>query len=91
MEISLGIVFKNLPFGVGASDGKPELFKYYKETNQKFLYKYQFPVHNQYLDFLLKFGILGTIIVFLYILNIGYLGFSTKNVLIVSFFLYFHF
>ncbi|WP_158598144.1 O-antigen ligase [Flavobacterium sp. 81] len=58
---------KNLPFGVGASDGKPELNKYYAETNQKFLAKYEFPTHNQFLDFLLKFGILGPLVVILYI------------------------
>jgi len=80
---------KNLPFGVGASDGKPELNKYYKVTNQQFLAKYEFPTHNQFLDFLLKFGILGPIIVFLYIFTIGYLGYNLKNAMIFSFFLIF--
>ncbi len=84
-ELSL----KNLPFGVGAADGKPELFKYYRQTNQKFLAKYNFPTHNQYLDYLLKFGIFGVIVVFIYIINIGYLGFSTKNAIILSFFFIF--
>jgi len=84
-ELSL----KNLPFGVGAGDGKPELFKYYRQTNQKFLAKYEFPTHNQYLDYLLKFGIFGIIVVFVYIINIGYLGFSTKNVIVLSFFFIF--
>jgi len=80
---------KNLPFGVGASDGKPELNKYYKTTNQQFLAKYEFPTHNQFLDFLLKFGILGPIVVFLYIFTIGYLGYDLKNATIISFFLIF--
>jgi len=84
-ELSL----KNLPFGVGASDGKPELFKYYKETNQNFLAKYEFPTHNQFLDFMLKFGILGPLVVLLYIFTIGYLGYDLKNAIIVSFFLIF--
>jgi O-antigen ligase len=84
-ELSL----KNLPFGVGASDGKPELNKYYKETNQKFLAKYEFPTHNQFLDFLLKFGIMGPIVVFLYIFTIGYLGYDLKNPIILSFFILF--
>jgi O-antigen ligase len=84
-ELSL----KNLPFGVGASDGKPELNKYYKETNQKFLAKYEFPTHNQFLDFLLKFGILGPLVVMLYIFTIAYLGYDLKNALILSFFLIF--
>ncbi|MBF4464818.1 O-antigen ligase [Flavobacterium sp. LC2016-12] len=84
-ELSL----KNLPFGVGASDGKPELNKYYKATNQQFLAKYEFPTHNQFLDFLLKFGILGPFVVLLYIFTMGYLGYDLKNAMIFSFFLIF--
>ena len=80
---------KNLPFGVGASDGKPELNKYYKATNQQFLAKYEFPTHNQFLDFLLKFGILGPLVVTLYIFTIGYLGYDLKNGMTLSFFLIF--
>ena len=80
---------KNLPFGVGASDGKPELNKYYKETNQHFLAKFEFPTHNQFLDFLLKFGILGPLVVILYIFTIGYLGYDLKNAVIISFFIIF--
>ncbi|MGO4820056.1 MULTISPECIES: O-antigen ligase family protein [unclassified Flavobacterium] len=80
---------KKLPFGTGASDGKPELFKYYKQTNQHFLSKYEFPVHNQFLDFLLKFGILGPVVVLLYIGGIGFLGMDLKNAVVFSFFLIF--
>ena len=83
------LAVKNLPFGVGSSDGKPELIKYYKETNQQFLAKYEFPVHNQYLNFLLRFGILGVLVVFLYILNIAYLGFKLKSPIVLSFFFLF--
>ena len=84
-ELSL----KNLPFGVGASDGKTELIKYFKETNQIFLTKYKFPTHNQFLDYLLKFGILGPIVALLYIGFIAFLGFKTKNAVIISFFFLF--
>jgi hypothetical protein len=80
---------KNLPFGVGASDGKPELNKFYKETHQNFLAKYEFPTHNQFLDFLLKFGVLGPLVVVLYIFTIGYLGYDLNNAIIISFFLIF--
>jgi O-antigen ligase len=83
------LAVKNLPFGVGASDGKPELVKYYKQTNQHFLAKYEFPTHNQFLDFLIKFGILGPLVVLLYIFTIGYLGFSLKNAVVISFFFLF--
>jgi O-antigen ligase len=84
-ELSL----KNLPFGVGASDGKIELVKYFKETNQIFLAKYEFPTHNQFLDYLLKFGILGPIAALFYIGFIAYIGIKTKNAVIISFFFLF--
>ena len=84
-ELSL----KNLPFGVGASDGKIELVKYFKQTNQIFLAKYEFPTHNQFLDYLLKFGILGPIIAVFYIGFIAFLGIKTKNAVIISFFFLF--
>ncbi|MGL5112434.1 MAG: O-antigen ligase family protein [Flavobacterium sp.] len=84
-ELSL----QHLPFGVGASDGKPELVKYYKHTHQHFLAEYAFPTHNQFLDFLLKFGVAGPIIVFLYIGTIGYLGIDLKNAVVFSFFFLF--
>lgn len=80
---------KNLPFGVGASDGKPELNKYFKATNQQFLAKYEFPTHNQFLDFLLKFGILGLLVAAFYIFSIGYIGYDLKNAIIISFFILF--
>jgi O-antigen ligase len=84
-ELSL----KHLPFGVGASDGKTELVKYFKETDQVFLAEYEFPTHNQFLDYLLKFGILGPIVALFYIGFIAYLGIKTKNPVVISFFFLF--
>ena len=75
--------------GVGAADGKDVLNKAYIDTNQQFLAKYKFPTHNQYLDFLLKFGILGLIGVLVYIFNILYLGWKMKHSLVLFFFILF--
>ena len=88
-ETTLNLAKDHLLIGVGSSDGKRELFKYYKETNQIFLAKYQLPVHNQYLDFLLKFGILGTAGALVYVGFIGFIGFKLKNCLVLSFFFLF--
>ncbi|WP_025743755.1 O-antigen ligase family protein [Aquimarina pacifica] len=71
--------------GFGSSDGKKELIKYYEETDQKFLARNKFPTHNQYIDFLLKFGLLGLLVVLIYILGIGWLGIKLNNPLIISF------
>ena len=84
-ELSL----QHLPFGVGASDGKPELVNYFKHTHQHFLGKYAFPTHNQFLDSFLKFGVLGPLMVLLFIGTIGYLGIDLKNALVFSFFFLF--
>ena len=86
---TIDLANEHLLYGVGSSNSKKELFKFYKKTNQKFLSKYQFPVHNQYLDYLLKFGILGTIGAFVYIGFIGYIGLKSKNVIVIAFFLLF--
>ncbi|MSP84970.1 MAG: O-antigen ligase domain-containing protein [Flavobacteriaceae bacterium] len=88
-KTTVDLAKNHLLFGVGSSDSKKELFKYYKQTNQIFLSKYQLPVHNQYLDFLLKFGILGIIGAFLYIGFIGFIGYKLKNVIMITFFLLF--
>jgi O-antigen ligase len=79
----------DLWLGVGAADGKDELNQAYLDTNQQFLAKYKFPTHNQYLDFLLKFGVLGFVGVIAYILHIAWLGFKLKHSVILFFFLLF--
>lgn len=86
---SLELAKDNLWVGFGASDSKRELVNYYNQTNQKYLEKFKFPVHNQYLDFLLKFGILGFIVVLSYVFFIGYLGVKINNALMISFFVIF--
>ncbi|MBJ7879676.1 O-antigen ligase family protein [Gelidibacter salicanalis] len=80
---------KNILIGVGSSDGKKKLNAYYKDTNQMFLYKYKFPVHNQYLDFALRFGVMGIAVIMLYLFTIGYMGYITRNAIITTFFLIF--
>jgi len=86
---ALELSWKSLPFGVGSSDGRNDLVNYYKQTNQKFLAKYKFATHNQYIDFLLKFGFIGLIVAFVYIFSFLYLGIKSKNPLIVAFFFLF--
>ncbi len=61
------LALDNLVIGVGASDSKNELNHYFEKTNQHFLAKYKFPVHNQFLDYTIKFGILGFVVCTLYL------------------------
>ena len=80
---------KDIWIGVGAADGKDELNQAYLDTNQQFLAKYKFPTHNQYLDFLLKFGLLGLLAVLLYVLNILWLGWRLQHSVVLFFFVLF--
>lgn len=75
--------------GVGASSSLDKLVEEYKNTNQRFLYKYKFPVHNQFIDYFLKFGVIGSLFVMLYVFNILYIGLTTKQVLAICFFILF--
>ncbi|WP_230466697.1 O-antigen ligase family protein [Faecalibacter macacae] len=67
-KASYEVVLENLPFGTGAADGKKELNKYFERTNQQFLAKYEFPIHNQILDYGIKFGFFGILGVLVYLL-----------------------
>lgn len=86
---ALELSWKSLPFGVGSSDGRNDLVNYYKQTNQKFLAKYKFATHNQYIDFLLKFGFIGLIVAFVYIFSFLYFGIKSQSPVIIAFFFLF--
>jgi O-antigen ligase len=88
-KTTIDLSLQNLPFGVGSSNGSKMLNAYYKETNQQFLAKYQFAIHNQYLNFLLRFGIIGLLAILVYIGFAGHIGFTLKNPIIISFFVLF--
>lgn len=85
--INLGL--KQPIIGYGAAESKNVLFDYYKETKQYFLHRNELPVHNQLIDFFLKFGIFGIIIFGMYMFNVFYIGYKLKNPLILSFFVLF--
>lgn len=82
---SLELANKNWTVGVGASDANEELIQYYLNTNQFFLAKYKFATHNQYLNYYLKFGIIGFILTICYMLGQFYLGNILRNGLIIAF------
>lgn len=71
--------------GYGSSDGKKELVHYFETTNQKFLAKYEFPVHNQPLDYFLKYGFIGLLSVLVYLLYPIFLGIKSREIIMVFF------
>ena len=76
-------------FGYGSADSKDNLYQYYKDTNQYFLFQAKLPVHNQLIDFFLKFGIFGIGVFGLYFWNLSRLGFALNDPLLISFFVIF--
>ncbi|WP_312311643.1 O-antigen ligase family protein [Empedobacter brevis] len=77
--------------GVGSAKAKQELFKYFEKTNQKFLAKYDFPVHNQFLDYFLRFGIMGIVTLLVYFFILFKFSFTSNNIIgfcfVMNFFL----
>ena len=88
-KYALDVVSKNILFGVGDADAKKELFKSYSKNNETFLSKENFPVHNQYIDFSLRFGIMGLLIFILYLSNILVMGIKLNEPIIIFFFILF--
>ena len=62
-------IFKNnFLFGVGSGDVQDSFNDYYDKTSSRLLPKYRLRAHNQYLTFLISFGLVGfTIIVFAFV------------------------
>jgi len=84
-KAALEVAQKKPLLGYGSADGKHEVVNYFEKTNQKFLAKYKFPVHNQILDFFVKFGFLGVFMGIIFLSIPIALGVKSNNVLIFSF------
>lgn len=80
-KTTLELADKKIFFGYGSSHAKDKLFDYYKETNQKFLSKYQFPVHNQFFDYLLRFGIFGIIALIVFFISVFRFSILSNNII----------
>ncbi|MGV0922667.1 O-antigen ligase family protein [Empedobacter tilapiae] len=82
---SIELSKEKLFIGFGSINDKQALLDYYKRTDQKFLLKHKFPVHNQFFDYLLKFGLLGFLgLIYFFIQNFKIAIFS-KNILLFVF------
>ena len=88
---ALDVGKKEFLFGYGSAHGKDVLNKYYTDSNQKFLAKYDFPVHNQFLDYFLKYGIVGVLCLFILFISVFRISILSKNILGLCFTLNFLF
>lgn len=80
---------ENFVFGVGSADAHEALVNHYRETDQRFLTKYGLITHNQFLNFFVKYGIVGLLCCFIYMFYPLYLSIKTNNIIIFCFFLNF--
>jgi len=75
--------------GYGYTNCYPLLLQEYKDSNQQFLFKYNYRIHNQFLDFLLKFGFSGMILLIVFFANKFYVALKTRSAVFLYFCLLF--
>lgn len=85
-KTSFEVVKENFFLGVGTGDVQSVLNEQYKKNKEsKYMYERNTGSHNQYLDFTLRYGILGPIL-YLILLGINSVrAFKTSNYLFISF------
>ena len=66
-ESTLKIVQRNILWGTGTGSSEKKLVEQYNKDNLTYSATEKYNTHNQYLDFLLKFGLLGFIIFLFYL------------------------
>ncbi len=84
-SVVLDMSIKKPVTGYGYTNCYALLFQKYKNSNQRFLLKYKFKVHNQFLDFLLKFGFLGAILLIVFFINKFYIALKTRSAVFLYF------
>jgi len=77
---SIDVIKENLPFGVGTGDYIDALNKMYKKNNESHhLYERNLNSHNQFLDFLIKYGIVGFLIFSIMLAKLLFEGVTQNN------------
>lgn len=88
IEASLNVIKNNFWFGTGTGDMIDELVKEYKKNNFLMGYKYKYNPHNQFLDNIVRNGIIGggICIISIYLLPL-YFSIRQKNKILTAFIL----
>lgn len=71
--------------GYGYTNCYALLFQKYKDSNQQFLLKHKFKVHNQFLDYLLKFGYAGALLLIIFFANKFYIAIKIRSTVFLYF------
>lgn len=67
-KAAISIISENLWFGVGTGKWKAEFKKVYKENNPKLKEQLYASSHNQYLNYTVKFGIVGFLLILFFLI-----------------------
>lgn len=78
-------IIKNKPFGIGVGNCKIEYEKAFNALNSELKPEYRIEAHNQYMSYIVKFGVIGAIIVFALIFWPIFKEKKKKNVLLILF------
>jgi O-antigen ligase len=89
-DCSLNIIKRNPLIGYGPGDVQSELNECYKKFDTEAFTKITYNTHNQYLDYLASFGILGTIIILLAFYYYFKIALKGKNRLYLNFLILFY-
>ncbi|MCB2194624.1 MAG: O-antigen ligase family protein [Bacteroidetes bacterium] len=84
---ALDIIKDNFWFGVGTGDVQDAFYKQYEINESKLPKEYRYRAHNQYLTFLISFGIVGFILVFFAMFYPAFVHKGFRNYLFVVVFL----
>tara|TARA_B100001093_G_scaffold174401_1_gene167239 strand:+ start:327 stop:1607 length:1281 start_codon:yes stop_codon:yes gene_type:complete len=71
--------------GYGYTNCYPLLFQEYNDSSQRFLLKHSYRVHNQFLDYLLKFGFSGMILLIIFFINKFYVALKIRSAVFLYF------
>ncbi len=89
------IIKQNPIFGVGVGDVKNELVKTYTKNNERWAVDKKFGAHNQYLETIVGQGIVGFVLLMLFVCLSFYVAFTKKNsvwilvLVVITFYMFF--
>ena len=63
LKASIGIIKQNIWFGVGTGDAQMAFNNQYEEMSSKLKVEYRHRAHNQFVTFVITFGLIGAIII----------------------------
>lgn len=84
-QASLSIIKENPFFGVGTGDASTELLKEYKQREFHEPYKRKYNAHNQFLDTIIRIGLVGFLPLAIYLASTLYIASKKMELLHVAF------